>query len=594
MKKMTGLAAILLIVQTLICQKPERFPVTTGVFQKAQVVLFENPGFTGQSKALSPGQYSLADFNDLTSSLKVPAGLVAVIYEHSGGTTGYGIWVDFLEDCPDLSVYNFNDKVSYINIFSATKDNQFVWARNAMVNGQFIPGHWERKRAVPPPPNTVTVVAPPIAAPLPTEPSVLTVNGANTIISSLGIQTTEGKMLWDRAISRQEGVIGNDFRGIEEIGSAAFERESHNTFIPDNFNFWYPQKQPNDHRSVVYFKRTLTGTVKESRQVNIAGTFQDYDVNIDIIPDPDCMYLITDGHRREYTGLMSAQWTLSAHQSGKPDCDSEGDVAAFTRVECEIAEDYWPQGSHTFGRAFLADLLLFRTGGKMCVYGPWIYDAGHCCQPEIHPAEQLWWSTAQDNGRKINLNVMADASRRFLWRKRMDDGTKLKPWAEPPIKGLFAIAFEYDTENGVSAATGYNQKKFEVTNLHHYNVTEYPGADQTYNLVYNGLNIVSFTSHNNAFKVSFEHVGVVQGAPGKIRGFLVIETAVGITTQIATRINVYEGNGLKIYNLPAGSSPADAPVLYEDKFFKKEAGYYEFFVTEKNERAGVPVRVLRN
>lgn len=594
MKKLPILAALLLIVQTLFSQKPERRPIATGVFQKAQVVLFENSGFTGQSKALGPGQYSLADFNDLASSIKVPAGFVAIIYEHSAGTQGYGIWVDLLEDCPDLSVYNFNDKASYITIFSAIKDNQYVWARNAMVNGQFIPGHWERKRATPPPPNTVAVVAPPLAAPLPTEPSVLSVNGPNTTITSLGIQTTQGKGLWDLAMSRQEGVIGNDFRGIEEIGSAAFERESHNTFIPDNLNFWYPQKQPNDHRSVVYFKRTLAGIVKEARQVNIAGTFQDYDVNIDITPDPEYRYLITDGHRREYTGLMSTQWTLSAHQSGKPDCDSQGDIDAFTRIECEIAEDYWPQGDHTFGRAYLADLALIRTGGRMCVYGPWIYDAGHCCQPEIHPAEQLWWSSPQDNGRKINLNVMGDASRRFLWRKRMDDGTKLKPWAEPPIKGLFAIAFEYDTDNGIVATTGYNHKQFEVTNLHFSNVTEFPGTDQTYNLVYNGKNIVSFIPHNNAFKVSFEHVGIVPGAPGKIRGFLVIETAVGTTKQIATSINVYSNGGFQVIKLPAGSSPANAPVIYEDRFFKKDAGYYEFLVTETNSRQGLPASTMGN
>lgn len=593
MKKLFFFSIALLASANIIGQKPDRVTGITRVISKPQVVLYEHAGFTGQYKSFGAGQYSLSDFNDMASSIKVPAGWVAVIYEHSSGKQGYGIWVDFLEDCADLSAYNFNDKVSYITIFSATKENMYVWARNAMVNGGFVPGHWERKRATPPPPNMVAVVAPPIPEPLPTGPSVLAVNGANTIINSLGIQTTEGKMLWDRAMNKQEGVIGNDYRGIEEIGSAAFERASNNTFIPDNLNFWYPQKQPNDHRSVVYFKRTLTGTVKSARQVNIAGTFQDYDINVDIIPDPEYMYLITDGHRREYTGLMSSQWTLSAHQSGKPDCDQPSDIEAFTRVECEIAEEYWPQGNHLFGRAFLTDLTLSRVNNKMCVYGPWIYDAGHCCQPEIHPAEQLWWSLPLENGRKINLNVLCDASRRFLWRKQMDDGTKLKPWAEPPIKGLFAIAFEYEPGSDV-AANSYNHKKFEVTNHYHHNVIEYPNANQTYNLVYNGKNIVSFVPNNNAFRVSFEHVGLVPGAPGKIRGFLVIETSVGVTTQIATKITVYEGGNLKTYTLPPNSSPAAAPQAYEDKFFKKEAGYYEFFVTESNEKRRATLPVISN
>lgn len=559
----------------------------TTVLQKQKVVLYDQSNYTGAFNAYGPGQYLLSNFNDITSSIKVPAGMVAYLYEHGTATQGYGISVDLLENAADLSVYNFNDKLSYLVVFYSSKENKYDWARNAMTNGQFVPGHWERKRATPMPPNTVAVVSPPIAAPLPTTPSVLAVSGPNTNISSLGIQTAEGRGLWEKAMNDQLGVIGNDFRGIEEIGSAAFERASHNTFIPDNFNFWYPQKQPNDHRSVVYYKRTLTGKVKSARQVNIAGTYQDYDVNIDIIPNPKYMYLINDGHRREYTGLMSSQWTLSAHQSGKPDCDSPGDIEAFTRVECEIAEDYWPQGDHTFGRARLADLALIRTGNDMCAYGPWIYDAGHCCQPEIHPSEQLWWSQTQNNEKKYNLNVICDASRRFLWRKQMDDGTKLKPWAEPPVKGLFAIAFEYDlTVRGVTPS--YSTKQYEVANLHHYNVIEYPNTDQTYNLMYGGRNIVSFMPHNNAFKVSFEHVGISPADPNKIRGFLVIETYVGKLTQQATSITVPNlgGGGFTTIKLAANSKPEQAPQQYENLFFKKEAGYYYFTITEKNVRTG--------
>ena len=84
-------------------------------------------------------------------------------------------------------------------MFYATKDNLYDWVRNAIKDGQFIPGHWERKKAKPTtvPANTVAVVAPPIAAPLPTEPSVLAVSGATTTITSLGVFTTEGKSYWE-------------------------------------------------------------------------------------------------------------------------------------------------------------------------------------------------------------------------------------------------------------------------------------------------------------------------------------------------------------------------------------------------------------
>lgn len=59
----------------------------------------------------------------------------------SGG--GYGISVDFLEDHNDPVRFDFNDKVSYISVFSTNRPGYF-WARNSIQNGQFLAGHWER------------------------------------------------------------------------------------------------------------------------------------------------------------------------------------------------------------------------------------------------------------------------------------------------------------------------------------------------------------------------------------------------------------------------------------------------------------------
>lgn len=572
MKKILWLLVLILFYANLHSQILVR-DSRVGI-QKKAVVLYENTNYTGQSKALTPGQYQLSDFNDLASSIKVPAGMVAIIYEHGNNTMGYGRWVDLLEDCPDFSVYNFNDKTSYINIFLKLKDNTYEWARNANVNGSFVAGHWERKRARPLPPNTVAVVAPPIPAPLPTTPSVLVVNGPNTTISSLGIQTVEGRGLWTTAINDQMGVIGNDYRGIEELGSACFQRASNNLLIPDFFNFWYLQQQQRDHRSVKFFKRTLAGSVKQARQVHIDGTFEDYDVNIDIYPDPKYKYLITDAHKPDYTNLMKTQYYGSFTKSGESGCPS-----AFDFVEAEITEKYKQPKDN---EARLAELTKERIGKKICVYGPWIWDEGHCCHPEIHPAEQVWWNEQTGNVKKYGLNVLCDASRRFWWRNQMDDGSKLKPWAEPPIKGLFAIAFEVNIPKLTAAAVGYTVKTFEVENIQHYNVKEFPNADQVYNLMHNGKPIVSFIPHNNAFKVSFEHVGIVPGAPDKIRGFLVIETSVGTTTQIATSAVYPLSNPVQIIKLPEGSSPSQAPQIMESTFFKKVEGHYLFNVTEKN------------
>jgi phospholipase C len=100
-----------------------------------------------------------------------------MLYEHANEFSGYGAWVDLLEDCPDLSVYGFDKKTSYVRVFRTERDG-FVWARGAMRDGQFIPGHWERKRARGGSNlnSAVAVVAPPLpprTTPLPTGEAVV-------------------------------------------------------------------------------------------------------------------------------------------------------------------------------------------------------------------------------------------------------------------------------------------------------------------------------------------------------------------------------------------------------------------------------------
>jgi hypothetical protein len=271
-------------------------------------------------------------------------------------------------------------------------------------------------------------------------PTTIQVNGAEFIITALGPHTLDAP--WDHAITDQMGVIGNDFRGVEELGSAAFERASNNPVIPDFLNFWYPQTQPrdlHDHRPA-HFKATLAGTVEDVYIADYEGTYQDHDVNIWIRPREKYQHLLTDAHPREYTDIMSAQWNLSLHQRGKPNCDDAATVNEFNFIEAEIQAS---GDIHSGTAQRLKDIILARRSQQICVYGPWIYDKGHCCHAEIHPAEQIWWRTdIGPNEKRYSLSVFCDASQRFWWRDQMDDGTKLKPWGAPPIRGLFAIAFE--------------------------------------------------------------------------------------------------------------------------------------------------------
>ena len=405
------------------------------------VTIYEDANFGGRSKMLGPGGYRFftpEDLNDVISSVRVPAGLCATLYEHADDGGGYGISVDLLEDCPDLSVYGFNDKVSYVNVFPTTNgqvvvtDHRgggtttaqagFVYARSRMMSGQFVPGHWERPRArgAGPDNSPPAVVSPPYPPHLPTAPTVLQVNGPQTVITFLGAQTGADAATWEHAVSDQMDVVGSDFRGSEEIGSAAFERNSHHPVIPNFINFWYPQKQPNDHRAIVYFKRTLVGKVQGAEPYNQSGTYQDFDVDIYVVPNDRYMYLVTQGHKREYTDIMKMQWDLSAltgSRSGKPNCDDEDSIREAGWVEAEIQPDSDPNSGTASKLAEMVRTRVARDGQPardIGIYGTWIYDRGHCCHSEIHPAEQMWWRDDVGDTQKVyTCCLFVDASKRF-------------------------------------------------------------------------------------------------------------------------------------------------------------------------------------
>ena len=81
----------------------------------AQVTIYGEANFQGASASVASGEFGesllVLHMNDVVSSIKVPTGMVAVVYEHahpSGG--GFGRFVDFLEDQPDLSVFGLNDQ----------------------------------------------------------------------------------------------------------------------------------------------------------------------------------------------------------------------------------------------------------------------------------------------------------------------------------------------------------------------------------------------------------------------------------------------------------------------------------------------------
>ena len=142
-----------------------------------RVVLYENPNFTGREMRLGIGPHSLGDFNDMASSIKVPDGLVVIVYEHSTQNVGHGLWVDFLEDQPNLGPLNFDNKISHVKIVPR-RNSDAVWVRNALKNGEFEAGHYVVGRG-PVAPNSEPLIGPRIPE-LRRPPGVCTIAGAVT------------------------------------------------------------------------------------------------------------------------------------------------------------------------------------------------------------------------------------------------------------------------------------------------------------------------------------------------------------------------------------------------------------------------------
>jgi hypothetical protein len=552
-------------------------PIATAV----GVTLCEHANFGGRTKVLGIGKHSLPDFNDLTSSVRVPQGLVALLFEHADSGGGYGVSVDLLEDTASLAPLNLAAKISYVEVFAAEPAEKpgFVWTRAAMVNGQFVPGHWERKRAQPPPPNRVPAVSPPlpphgIVQPPVTGGGTPAVPGSN-IVKNVEISKFDlfgfAQGLWDVAVNRQGGIIGSDYRGAEPIGSAAFQRSS--KLLPDWLNFWYPNAQPRDARGdgAGHFKRTISGTIRSAHLSGVSTLesyfYTDSDVNIHVEPFSEYAYLVTDGHRREYTDIMSAQWNVSGHTKGLPDCDGADAVREAALVELEI------DTAETAKRRLVAQLEN-QGGRQISAYGAWIYDKGHCCHNEIHPAEQIWWSDPAPAGRVYFCNLIVDGSERFWWRDQMDDGKKLKPWGAPPLTGTFAIAFE--------AQVNAPAKQFEIFIQEVDNAVTKHENFLRHHLVYGGTTLIAVVQDPaSLLKISFEHVGLVP--PNTVRGFIVLEATVGKCTQIATQVVITPARpGVPPTSLPfpQGSDVNAVPQQYERQLFRKEAGRLLMWVAQ--------------
>lgn len=95
-------------------------------------------------------------------------------------------------------------------------------------------------------------------------------------------------------------------------------------------------------------------------------------------------------------------------------------------------------------------------GSPVCIYGPWVFEDFHANQPEIHPAQQMWWRVASKD--EIRWLVAQDVSNRFhremyycdvagAAKEEICDATRPKDfvaWAPPSLAGEALLAYELD------------------------------------------------------------------------------------------------------------------------------------------------------
>jgi hypothetical protein len=296
----------------------------------ADVMLFENAGFKGKSVTLSAGEHRLDNFNDIASSIRVPAGMVALVFEHAGPSGGYGLRADFLEDCADLSAYYLNDKISYVSVFPTKQPSGLVWVRAQLVNDDYVPGHWERQRAAGGPTNPSTpTISPPVL------PRILEISQAS------------GKP-W---VNPPFDTSNPNWSG-NVVGGKTFDGSS--------------------HRALEWVS-VLGPPVEQDDQVGLAGTVIDPDLSGNDLP-----FTHPFGNDFEFTIVPDAAYTSL--------------LAAANRDPNGVYKSSWPS-AHLLGidppgvlglevdAAIVPQADRCKHADRVATYGRWIVDAGH---PEFH------------------------------------------------------------------------------------------------------------------------------------------------------------------------------------------------------------------
>lgn len=536
--------------------QPGKQPVTTvRPVNNQAVTIYEHGNYGGRMKSLVAGTYrfySAADMNDMVSSLRVPAGMAVLIYEHANEKGGFGNYTDLLEDCPDLSIYDLNDKTSYLSVFSLSRPG-YVYARGKTVNGQYVAGHWERQRADGRKPDN----APPAIvsflpeffdpndmanAPLATQAELdefEQIRNNQQNVGVLGGETTKpiyyhhnkageevykynkvidparlpGKFFdWAADKLGRAGFIVKPFELATEIATDIKDWIFGSSSTKMEMDCWYPVSE---------YRKTVCGTLKEDNKI----CTQDY-LHTKVTVDKDvCFYLKPHAN---FNSMLSNRWTGQTHDG------IEGEVKPFYPVNYNTqtgksVETLTPRNPL---------LLQLKENDQVCLYGAWMGDIMDInlkvpipftdesidianidlrSSNEIHPVNQFW----RKAGQEWQLTAITDGTGYFEKKGNGEvEASGLNQrmrfyyaFIIPGKPGALDPAFREYHVNGVG---------FEFTDIPAREV-----AAETLTLKHNGVvrlkvNDNSFIRNQRTHRVFFDKVR--KRPNGYIQGYIVVET----------------------------------------------------------------------
>jgi hypothetical protein len=537
-------------------RRPFDRPVTgpVVVLEEQKVALYENANYTGTAKMLSPGQYVLSDFNDMASSIKVPSGMVAYIYEHAASDKGYGISADVLENVPDLLALNLTDKISYINIFYTTKDNMFDWARGVMVNGQFIAGHWERKRANGKKPDnfppavvsTIPEVFDPNDignAPLASQAEIdefSNIQKNQLGVAVLGGETTkpfyyhhnkpgEEVYKYDKVIDPSRlpgaffdwaaeklgraGIIVKPLEAVTDLAGDIKDWVLGSSSTKQKIDCWYPDSE---------FKQTVCGKMKD----DVFICPQNY-IHTQVTVDKDvCLELIPS---EKFRSFLTNRWT------GETTDHIEGEVKSVNLTNYNTSTKKTTET--TMPRNPL--LMQIKKDENVCMYGPWmgdildinlnvpipltakkieLTDIDLRKNNEIHPVNQLW----KRKDKEILLTAIVDGTGYF---QKIGNGEIAASGLYQRMRFYIAFLLPGNTGGRVLPSTA----EFDINGIG-FAFTNNPAGEvqpETLALKQNGTVVIkindnSIIRNQRTHKVFFDKVR--KRANGSIQGYIVVET----------------------------------------------------------------------